>query len=273
MDKDYLKLSIKPSKPKFTMPDGAIDAHCHVFGDRANFPYHPMRKYTPCDAPKDKLFALRDHLGISRNIIVQASCHGSDNSALIDALITAGDLARGVAVVKPVISDDELKLMHDNGIRAVRFNFVKRLVDVTPPEVFLNIANRIKKLGWHIVVYFESDDLKDIIPFLKQLDYLIVIDHMGRPDVTKGVNHKKLQSFISFMEDNENIWVKVTCPERLTAQLPQNGILPNYSDGFNGTRPPTLYIKKMIKPQIRKSSILEGGIYSVISSSGPLMEA
>ena len=230
MDKNYLKFSINPSKPKFTMPDGAIDAHCHVFGDRANFPYHPTRKYTPCDAPKDKLFALRDHLGISRNIIVQASCHGSDNSALIDALITAGDLARGVAVVKPIISDDKLKLMHDNGIRAVRFNFVKRLVDVTPPEVFLNIANRIKKLGWHIVVYFESDDLKDIIPFLRQLDCLIVIDHMGRPDVTKGVNHKDFQSFISFMEDNENIWVKVTCPERLTAQLPQNGILPNYSD-------------------------------------------
>ena len=230
MDKDYLPFHPSPSQPEFTVPKGAVDAHCHVFGPAAEFPYHPKRKYTPCDAPKAKLFALRDHLGFSRNVIVQASCHGTDNAALLDALKAAGDLARGVAVVKPDIGDEELQAMHEVGVRAVRFNFVKRLVDSTPRSVFLDIAQKVKKLGWHIVVYFEAPDLADLIPFLNELDCTIVVDHMGRPDVTKGVDHADFQQFIGLMENNQNIWTKVTCPERLTAQLPQNGVLPNYSD-------------------------------------------
>uniref|UniRef100_A0A2A4Z8L9 2-pyrone-4,6-dicarboxylate hydrolase n=1 Tax=OCS116 cluster bacterium TaxID=2030921 RepID=A0A2A4Z8L9_9PROT len=230
MDKDYLPFHPNPSQPEFTVPKGAVDAHCHVFGPAAEFPYHPKRKYTPCDAPKAKLFALRDHLGFSRNVIVQASCHGTDNAALLDALKAAGDLARGVAVVKPDIGDEELQAMHEVGVRAVRFNFVKRLVDSTPRSVFLDIAQKVKKLGWHIVVYFEAPDLADLIPFLNELDCTIVVDHMGRPDVTKGVDHADFQQFIGLMENNQNIWTKVTCPERLTAQLPQNGVLPNYSD-------------------------------------------
>ncbi|PCI88926.1 MAG: 2-pyrone-4,6-dicarboxylate hydrolase [Hyphomicrobiales bacterium] len=230
MDKDYLPFHASPSEPKFSVPAGTVDAHCHVFGPADEFPFHPNRKYTPCDASKAKLFALRDHLGFSRNVIVQASCHGTDNSALLDALKAAGDLARGVAVVKPDISDAELKAMHEVGVRAVRFNFVKRLVDSTPRSTFLNIAAKVKKLGWHIVVYFEAADLADLIPFLTELDTTIVVDHMGRPDVTKGVDHKDFQQFISLMENNDKIWTKVTCPERLTTQVPQDGKLPSYSD-------------------------------------------
>lgn len=230
MDGNYLAFHANPSQPKFRVPHGAVDAHCHVFGPSATFPYHPKRKYTPCDAPKEKLFALRDHLGFSRNVIVQASCHGTDNAALLDALSTAGNLARGVAVVSPDISDAELKNMHKIGVRAVRFNFVKRLVDSTPRETFINIAQRVKKLGWHIVVYFEAPDLEDLIPFLIQLDCTIVVDHMGRPDVTKGTDHADFKRFITLMEDHKNIWTKVTCPERLTAQQPVNGQPPNYSD-------------------------------------------
>lgn len=230
MDADFLPFHPSPSKPSFAVPSGAVDAHCHVFGPAVEFPFHPKRKYTPGDASKNQLFALRDHLGFARNVIVQASCHGTNNAALLDALRAAGDKARGVAVVSPDVTDEELANMHQAGVRAVRFNFVKRLVDSTPRSVFLNIAQRIKKLGWHVVVYFEASDLHDLIPFLIELDCTIVVDHMGRPDVGKPVNHHDFQEFVSFMADNENIWTKVTCPERLTLQLPQNGILPNYSD-------------------------------------------
>ena len=108
MDADYLPFCANPTKPSFVPPPGAVDAHCHVFGPAEKFPYAPMRKYTPCDAPKEKLFALRDFLGFSRNVIVQASCHGTDNDAMVDALVTAGDLARGVAVVNGEVSDAEL---------------------------------------------------------------------------------------------------------------------------------------------------------------------
>lgn len=224
MDPDYLPFHANPSKPAFKAPEGAVDAHCHVFGPADKFPYHPKRKYTPCDAPKEKLFELRDYLGFSRNVIVQASCHGTDNAALIDALESAGELARGVAVVDPAITEDELKAMDEAGVRAVRFNFVKRLVDTTPKEVFLSIAEKIKPLGWHIVVYFEAPDLEELTPFLNELNTTIVVDHMGRPDVTKGVDHPDFQRFIDLMKNNDKIWTKVSCPERLT-QTP-----PDYSD-------------------------------------------
>ncbi len=220
MDPDYLPFHPNPRKPAYTPPAGAVDAHCHVFGPVETFPYAPERKYTPCDAPKEKLFALRDYLGFERNVIVQASCHGKDNAALVDALKTAGDRARGVAVVRPDIEDSELAEMHDAGVRAVRFNFVKRLVDATPKEVFLGIADRIAKLGWHIVVYFEAPDLEELIPFLTQLPTTVVVDHMGRPDVTKGTDHPDFQRFVTLLREHDNFWTKVSCPERLTAAGP-----------------------------------------------------
>jgi 2-pyrone-4,6-dicarboxylate lactonase len=227
MDADYLPFHPNPSKPAFVPPPGAVDAHCHVFGPAAVFPYAPERKYTPCDAPKEGLFALRDFLGFERNVIVQASCHGRDNRALLDALETAGDRARGVAVVGPDIGDDELKAMDAAGVRAVRFNFVRRLVDATPKEVFLRIADRIDKLGWHIVVYFEAADLEDLVPFLQQLPTPIVVDHMGRPDISKGVDHQDFRRFIALLDDNPNIWTKVSCPERLTvAGPPYDDVVP-----------------------------------------------
>src|SRR5882757_10171825 len=121
-----------PSKPAFKMPRGAVDAHCHVFGPGARFPYAPERKYTPCDASREQLFALRDHLGFARNVIVQASCHGADNRAMVDALQHSDGKARGIATVRRDVRDAELQAMHEAGVRGVRFNFVKRLVDFTP---------------------------------------------------------------------------------------------------------------------------------------------
>ncbi len=220
MDADWVEFHPTPKKPDFILPDGTVDAHCHVFGPAAEFPYSPLRKYTPCDAGKDQLFALRNHLGITRNVIVQASCHGRNNDALLDALTAAGDLARGIAVVGPEVTDDELAIMHKAGVRGVRFNFVKRLVDATPKQVFLDITERIAKLGWHIVVYFEAADLEELIPFLEQLPTTVVVDHMGRPDVSKPLDHPDFQRFISLLANNPNIWTKVTCPERLTVQGP-----------------------------------------------------
>ncbi len=229
MDADWLEFHPSPKKPDFVLPKGAVDAHCHIFGPSPEFPYAPERKYTPCNAGKDKLFALRDFLGFERNVIVQATCHGKDNSAMVDACRTAGDRARGIASVGPDISMDELRQMDEAGVRGVRFNFVKRLVDATPKEVFLGIAEKIAKLDWHIVVYFEAADLEELIPFLKQLPTTIVVDHMGRPDVTKGVDHPDFQRFISLMDKLPTLWSKVTCPERLTVQgPPYDDVVPFY---------------------------------------------
>ena len=220
MDPDYLPFHADPRKPAFRPPAGAVDAHCHVFGPGDVFPYAPERKYTPCDAPKEKLFELRDHLGFSRNVIVQATCHGKDNAALVDALRDAGEKARGVASIALDISDSELQEMDAAGVRGVRFNFVKRLVDATPKEEFLRAAERIAELGWHVVVYFEAPDLEELIPFLNSLPTVIVVDHMGRPDVSKGIDHPDFQRFVKLLDTNENVWTKVSCPERLTIAGP-----------------------------------------------------
>ena len=216
-----------PKTPDFSPPAGAVDAHCHVFGPADAFPFAPERKYTPGDAGKEMLFALRDHLGLSRNVIVQASCHGKDNSAMIDALRAADGRARGVAVVAHDIGDDELDQMHAAGVRGVRFNFVKRLVDATPREVFIATAESVQRLGWHIVVYFEAPDLADLTPFLKQLPGIVVVDHLGRPDVTQPVDGPGFQAFANLMADMPNLWTKVSCPERLTvAGPPYDDVVP-----------------------------------------------
>ena len=104
----WLDWCARPSTPRFTPPPGAVDAHCHVFGPGAEFPYAPERKYTPCDASKAQLFALRDHLGFARNVIVQSTCHGADNRAMVDACRASGGRARGVATVRRGVTDREL---------------------------------------------------------------------------------------------------------------------------------------------------------------------
>jgi 2-pyrone-4,6-dicarboxylate lactonase len=227
MSTGYIPFHPNPSKPRYKPPPGAVDAHCHVFGPEEKFPYAPERKYTPCDAPKEKLIALRDFLGFDKNVIVQASCHSKDNRAMVDALESSNGKAKGVAFVGEEVSDAELKWMHLAGVRGVRFNFVKRLVDFTPRDVLDRIARRIVPLGWHIVIYFEMQDLPELEPFFTSLPTIVVVDHMGTPDVGKGVNHSQNQCFHSLIREHKNFWVKVTCPERMTlAGPPYDDVVP-----------------------------------------------
>ena len=221
-----------PGKPHFKLPPGSVDAHCHVFGPGAQFPFAPERKYTPCDASKEQLFALRDHLGFDKNVLVQATCHGADNSALLDALRHSNGKARGIVTVKRSVTDRELRDMHEAGVRGVRFNFIKRLVDFTPKDELIEIAERIAPFGWHVVIYFEAVDLPELWNFFTALPTTVVVDHMGRPDVSKPVDGPEFELFINFMRQHSNVWSKVTCPERLSVSGPPalNGERNAYRD-------------------------------------------
>jgi 2-pyrone-4,6-dicarboxylate lactonase len=221
-----------PSKPRYLPPPGAVDAHCHVFGPEAQFPFSATAKYLPEDAGPEMLFALRDRLGFTRNVIVQASCHGSDNHATLNAIAKSGGRARGVAVVDPSISDEALAVLHDGGIRAVRFNFLKRLVDDAPKDQFIEIAKRVASLGWHVVVYFEADLLEELKPFLDAIPTIIVVDHMGRPDVSAGPNGAEMRAFRELLRSRHNIWTKVSCAERLS----RSGA-PGFDDFADAVRP------------------------------------
>lgn len=224
-DDGWLRFHPAPSRPRFKVPPGAVDAHCHVFGPGDQFPYAPERKYTPCDASKEQLWALRDHLGFERSVIVQATCHGADNRALIDAIHSSNGKARGVASVKQDITDGELQNLYDAGVRGVRFSFVKRLVDVLPHDSLRQVGERIQAFGMHLVIYVESQDLPEFYDFFSSLPGIVVFDHMGRPDVSKSPNGDEFDLFVRLLEENEGMWAKVSCPDRLSLDGP-----PGYDD-------------------------------------------
>ncbi|WP_309684019.1 amidohydrolase family protein [Polaromonas sp.] len=232
----WLDWHADPCKPRFQLPPGSVDAHCHVFGPGDEFPFSQERKYTPCDAGKNQLFALRDQLGFDKNVIVQATCHGTDNGALLDALGHSEGRARGVVTVKRGISDGELQSMHAAGVRGVRFNFVRRLVNVTPRDELMEIAARIAPLGWHVVIYFEAQDLPGLWDIFTAVHddvaTTVVVDHMGRPDVSQPVEGPEFGLFLKLMREHPNICSKVSCPERLSVVGPPalNGEQHAYGD-------------------------------------------
>jgi len=221
--------TLEPSVPGYSPPDGAVDAHCHVFGPSDRFPFSPKAKYIPQDAGPDALFALRDRLGLSRSVIVQASCHGTDNSATLNAIAVAKGTARGVAVVDPAVSAAELDALHAGGMRGIRFNFLKRLVDDAPKDLFLNVAGRLPQ-GWHVVIYFEADILEELKPFIAALPVPVVIDHMGRPDVTQGPDGPDMRAFRALLDSRPDIHFKATCPDRLSDR-------PGWDDFVQAVRP------------------------------------
>ncbi len=176
---------------------------------------HPVRRLGRPAVP------LRDHLGFERNVIVQATCHGADNRALVDALQRSEGRARGVATVRRDVTEEEPRRIARRRRRGVRFNFVKRLVDRVPTESLDEIVAKIAPLGWHVVIYFEAEDLPELYDFFSAIPTDLVVDHMGRPDVTKDPNGPEFELFLRFMRENPNVWTKVSCPERLSSSGPR----------------------------------------------------
>ncbi len=137
-----------------------------------------------------------------------------------------------MATVRRSATDQALQDMHVAGVRGVRFNFVKRLVDFTPQDELLEIASHVAKLGWHVVVYYEAVDLPELWEFFTALPTTIVVDHMGCPDVSKPVDSPEFELFVKFMTEHPNVWSKVSCPERLSVTGPKalNGEKNAYRD-------------------------------------------
>ena len=219
MTPDYLPFHPNPKKPDIALPRGACDAHCHVFGPQARFPFAPERTYTPVDAPKEKLFSLHRHLGIERAVIVQASCHGTDNTAMLDAIAAGEGRYRGIAMVRQQAGDAELRRLDAGGVRGVRFNFVAHLGRGADLDAVRSIAARIPDLGWHAIIHFDAARLVELAPVLKALPVTMVIDHMGRVDAGQGLDQEPFRLLRRLMED-ERFWVKVCGPERISRAGP-----------------------------------------------------
>src|SRR6267154_1789230 len=190
-----------PVKPKYELPCGACDAHCHIFGPAAKFPYAPERRYTPPDSPKEKLRALHEHLGIARAVLVQASCHGADNRAMLDAIAWSRKFEPGGAW------------------RGVGFNFVRHLGGAPDPRVFERTLAMIEPLAWHVVLHFDAEDIEAHAGMFRRLRVPFVIDHMGRVQAQHGIDQKPFRTLLDLMT-NELAWVKVA--DRSAPPLPES---------------------------------------------------
>ncbi len=205
----------KRRQPRFKLPPGSCDAHCHVFGPGDKFPYAPDRRYTPEDAPKEMLAALHAHLGIERAVIVQASCHGTDNAAMLDAIASHPKRYRGVAIVDDSFADFEFDRLQHGGVRGVRFNFVKHLGGAPDMSVFNSVIDRIKDRGWHVVLHVDAPSIIPLSDMMRKLPLPFVIDHMGRVPSAAGVDQKPLKALIE-LSRLENCWIKVCGSERIS---------------------------------------------------------
>jgi 2-pyrone-4,6-dicarboxylate lactonase len=205
--------------PVFKAPPLSCDAHCHVFGPKDIFPYHPSSTYEPPDAGKDKLKALHDILGIERAVIVQASCHGPDNRAMIDAIAASQGAYRGVCIANDSFTENDFQDLHDGGVRGVRFNFVTHLGGTPNLEMMKKVLDRVKPLGWHLVIHVNAEDIIKFQDFFAQFDMEIVVDHMGRVPCDQGTGQKAFQILKEFMQ-RENWWVKVCGSERISSEGP-----------------------------------------------------
>jgi predicted TIM-barrel fold metal-dependent hydrolase len=225
-----LERTIPPPHPhphaptRFVPPPKACDAHCHIFGPADKFPFSDDRTYTPPDSGLEDFEVLQNRLGLSRAVFVQASCHGFDNSAMVDAMVRGKGRYAGVAMIDESFTDAQIGELHDVGVRGTRFNFVAHLGGAPEMGEFWRIVERVARFNWHIVLHFDAKDLPSYADMLDAMPVPYVIDHMARVDATKGLDQEPFQQLLELMAD-ERAWVKISGAERLTA-----GGTPPYDD-------------------------------------------
>lgn len=206
-----------PSKPVFQLPPNSCDAHCHIFGPAAQFPYVAGRSFTPVDASKEQLFALHDFLGIERCVIVQTALHGFDNAVVVDAMQARPDRYLGVALAPASTTSQEIAAMDRQGFRAIRFNFMAHLKNSDSTEDILALTKRMEPFGWHLQVHFSSDLIHTLTPFLNASAVPVMIDHIARVDASLGSTHNDFQALLKLLDD-ERFYVKVSGVDRIAKE-------------------------------------------------------
>ncbi len=219
----------KPSDAQIRLPANACDSHVHVFGPVTRFPYAASRSFTPVEAPKEKLFALHQQIGIDRCVIVQSMIHGLDNAVVADAIAAGQGRYLGVALVSADVSSDELRQLAKQGFRAVRFNFMKHLGVGANPQALVDLTRRLAEHHMHLQVHFDPSLIDDLAPWLTQSAVPVVIDHMARVDATQGLQGHAFQALCRLLDD-ARFHVKVSGIDRVNEKLPLD--VPPYPRGI-----------------------------------------
>ncbi len=206
--------------PKYRPPAGACDAHCHIFGPGERYPYAPDRTYTPPDAPLSRFKELQSILGLERAVLVNASCHGTDNTVIVDAIAQSGGRYRGIANADDSFTERDFEALHGAGFRGVRFNFVKHLGGIPDMGEFHRVIARIKPLGWHVDLHFDAVDLMEFGPLLRSLPVPFIIDHMGRVPTQGGLGQEPFKLLLELARSHEGCWMKISGAERISSTGP-----------------------------------------------------
>ena len=215
-----------PATPAGLPPPGSWDCHCHVFGPNERFPYSPSRRYTPPDAPAERLLALHRQLGFDHAVLVQAACHGSDHAALLAAIAASAGRYRGIALLPATADAGQLQRLHDGGIRGARLNFVAHLGSPPSVETVLATAERIAPLGWHLCLHVDGTALAQWAPILRRLPLPFVIDHMARVEARLGLDQPAMRALLDLV-DCPQAWVKISGIDRVsTGAAPFHDGLP-----------------------------------------------
>ena len=210
----------KPNKPKFKAPPGSCDAHTHIFGPGDQYPYAADASYIPHDAGLADFRWLHDAIGIERAVIVNASCHGLDNSVVTDAIAASNGRYKGVGNVDDSFTEEQIDALDKGGIHGCRLTFLTRLGRTPDMSAFYRVVDKIKHFGWHVVIYLNPESVADFAPILTKLPVPYLIDHMGTVDAGKGLDQPNFNALMDLFQRDEKCWVKVCGFERASKSGP-----------------------------------------------------
>jgi 2-pyrone-4,6-dicarboxylate lactonase len=217
-----------PRTPLIDVPDNACDCHAHIFGPAVRYPYQANRAYTPHDAPLSSLRGMHRVIGITRGVLVQASVHGTDSRAVLDAAAEDPERLRAVIAVAADVSDGELEDFHRRGARAIRVNMVdKGGMPFSSLDELERLGARIRDLGWHVEFLVHVEQNEEFRSLARRLPVPVSVGHIGYTKAEKGIGHPGYRAFLDLLRDGY-CWVKLTGPPRLSShdRVPYEDVAP-----------------------------------------------
>jgi 2-pyrone-4,6-dicarboxylate lactonase len=208
--------------PAFAVPPGACDAHFHVF--EPGYPHVPHPQYTFPDGTIDQYLAMTGALGLERMVLVQPSFYGTDNSLLEYTLKRLGPRCGGVIQINEDTTDAELDAFHDLGVRAIRLDLFARAHWPTGEIIayIRRMATRAAPRGWHLQFYTPGTVVRDLLPFLADLEDTFVIDHMGYLTESDPDFERRLLAVLA----QGSCWIKLSGPYRVAHGRPLSSVAP-----------------------------------------------
>jgi predicted TIM-barrel fold metal-dependent hydrolase len=197
-------------------PADIIDCHAHII-DPARFPYADGPGYRPLPhetGTREAFAAVLDAHGAKHALLVQPSCYGTNNSAMLDAVARAPGRFKAIAVVAPDTTDKALAALAARGVVGVRFNLVSYDRDALANAAAAGLLDRVKAAGLSVQIYAHDEQWPALLPVLSAHGVRVIVDHFGVRDISAGVAAPGFQAVLE-LGRRGNAVVKLSAPFRL----------------------------------------------------------